>query len=363
MSANWKPVFEKHHPLETQRAIKITKLVSNWLENNLAITDHYLKIPHAVSAVHSDGEEINVDTERSCDEQDLYIGEEARLAPPESQGDRFWRRNTTRLTYWLCQFMYSLLHGDFPPRGVVVLDSNKLASRHTQDEINSLQKFLAKGMSELPENRYQNFQELLEALQWLEYKLSLVACGIPSSSTSRHLPQMPRSFYKKAITVRVTKPVEAIETPASPSQIKYEIQIWNPSYKDATKLLIQTPAQVNIGRKETADNKENKDITQIEQQVQEKDGKFYYTISVDGDRCLSRRHIEIQLPSGIQETPRFRDLGSTHGIMIFRDRSRSVSNSVFIGSGGDSNFVCPDDQHLKLGNTYIRIHVLLSDTE
>lgn len=345
------------------------RLLSNWLENSLLLTDHYLQIPHAFSAVWIDGEEIKIDTERSFDDQDPYIGEEAMLAPPECATDRFWRRNTTRLTYLVCQFFYGLLSGDFPPHGEAFIKAGTLLSRHSPEEISALHQFLNKGLSPLPENRYQNFQELIESLQWLEYKLSLISSGIPSSATSRHLPKMPQAFYKNVVTTRVTPAADD----SAASQIKYEVQLWNPSYKNAAKMVVQTPARVVVGRKESkvvdanqerdAVNSVVADTTRIEQTLEEKDGMHCYTVLVEGDRCLSRRHAELQLPANLMETPRFKDLGSTHGVLLFRDRSRSVSNSVFVGSGAQSNFVCVEDQHLKLGNTYIRIRSIKAGME
>jgi hypothetical protein len=365
---NSKPIFQPHQSVSTEEALKITYLVAQWFENNTLLD--YFKIPHALSSLWwNAGQEIGVQMERSFDERDPYIEEESMLAPAESRTDRFWRRSVSRLTYLISQLFFALLTGELP-RYPNQLAPSKLISKHTPQEIELLQKFFAMALDRLPENRYQSFTDIRESLEWLKCQLFPAVAAPSSQSTSKRLPKIPQAFYRKVVTTQI----QAVSAPKK-SSLKYEIQIWNPSYKNAAKLSVETPSLVTIGRKPASEDQKSSgksesketikmpqfhrgdvlDTIEIGQEVEEKDGVIYYRIAVEGDNCLSRKHIEVRLPGDDLEKPSLKDLGSTHGVVLFRDRTRNISNSFHILPGTESSFLCQEDQYLKLGNTYIRI--------
>lgn len=355
----YQPVFQ-NKALSTEAAIELVSLLNTELDE--IISDYYVKIPHALSAIFICDKDLRIDIERSLVQQDPYIKEETLLSPPEAQVDRFWRRSITRLTYLVCQMFASLLTGTLSANTEITLSPSKLVSKHSPQETEYLQKLLVVGLAKESEKRYQNFQELRDAFKWLDYKLSHVAVGIPSSATSQNLPKMPRFLYQQAVTTRVPTGIMA---KIGGSRIKYEIQIWNPSFKNAAKIIVDTPSMVLLGRKPAcvSNKDEIKETTQVQQEVEEKEGKINYTLLIEGDQCLSRKHMEIHFPDKVQDKPTLKDLGSTHGIMVFRDRSRNITNSSMITAGSESSFLCPEDQHFKLGNTYLRIRPIILPPE
>lgn len=107
-----KPVFEETQRWDTSNAIKATNLLIALFEDILS--DQYIRVPHSLSAILWQEDKLKIDMERTFDENDPYIKEEALIAPIEHQTDRFWRRKITRLTYLACQFLLGLLTGKLP---------------------------------------------------------------------------------------------------------------------------------------------------------------------------------------------------------------------------------------------------------
>ena len=269
--------------------------------------DSYLKVPHSVSAILHKEDEIKIDGLRTFDEQDRYLAEESLLSPPEHQADRFWRRNVTRLTYLVVQLFYALLTGKLTGDPLVV-PWDELPHKLTPKAMGSIENFLKAGTESAPEKRFQNLIEVRNQLK--ELKKEIFRPSSPSP-TARNLPRLSRLAVKET---------EAKQTLAGHG---YEIQAWNARYEKASKSFIEIPAILIVGRKtlvnlsaelETgkefapSDGKEfstsgGKELSKSEEmplpvffQKEKIAGLLEYTLLVEGDSCLSRKHVRIVFP-------------------------------------------------------------------
>lgn len=351
-----KPVFEETQRWDTSNAIKATNLLIALFEDILS--DQYIRVPHSLSAILWQEDKLKIDMERTFDENDPYIKEEALIAPIEHQTDRFWRRKITRLTYLACQFLLGLLTGKLPIHPQI-LTKEDLISPHTDDQFIILQQFLYKGISEDVARRFQSWEELKSQLQYLNKELFP---PLDLSCTEKNLPQYPELMnkYKKMLSKAASSQTSAIPKVTAES---YEVFFWIPKFESAYKIVINIPAEVIIGRKSNKDNTMKYatpiDKMRIHKDCQEKDGKYIYEILIEGDSCLSRKHARIVFPEKISEPPFCEDMGSTHGIIMFLDSQRNLTSSKNIVNRNRMEFYCPKDQYLQLGNTSLRIRQLI----
>lgn len=144
--------------------------------------------------------------------------------------------------------------------------------------------------------------------------------------------------------------------------LSYEIMIWLPKYEDMRKFTISIPAVINLGRKSSSviigHHNQTERRFDVEQKKYTENNVYYYEFTISGDSCLSRKHLAIHIPKVGESTPWIEDLGSTHGIILFTDSSREIGTSVSIKNLQHSDFRNEKEQHLQLGNTFVRIRRL-----
>lgn len=354
------PVYQ-NRSFSTEATLKYVFLLSTDLED--LFSDHYVKIPHAVSAIFTNAEEqMRVDTHRSFDDDDLYIEEESLLSPPEAETDRFWRRKISRLTLLVSQFFLSLLMGKLC-RGHADFIPENLANKHSTRETELMKKFFDISLSPEPSLRYQSFTDMTDALLGLEHRLALeiyhnMGSGIFTNSN------LSRSGLD-SMSNQATGPVAAAAGAFRPD--KYELQIWSHLCQKPAQLILDIPAHLIVGRKVgsrdqmttapkvNVGNPTEQVNPEIEHQLQKKEDGNYYIVAIGGDQCLSRRHAEIHIPKNPEQSLTYQDLGSTHGMVVFQDASCQLTSSRFLLPGSKGDFPCPQDQYLKFGNTYVRI--------
>ncbi len=347
----YKPVFEETQRWDTTNSIHATSLLIETLEDILS--EQYIRIPHCISSIIWQEDKLKIDMERTFDENDPYIKEEALIAPPEHQTDRFWRRKLTRLTYLVCQFFLGILTGKLPVNQQILIKEG-LLSYHTDQQFVVLQQFFYKGMAEDPSRRFQTWEEIKAQLEYLKKELFP---PMDYSCTDTNLPQYPElaNKYKKMLSKAANQTTAIYKANAQ----NYEIFFWIPKFENAYKIVVNSPSEVYIGRKSNKDNAVKQvgqlDKMRIHKTCEEKEGKFCYEILIEGDSCLSRKHARIVLPEKDSEAPYCEDMGSTHGIIMFLDSQRNLTSSKTILSKNRMEFFCPKDQYIQLGNTSLRI--------
>lgn len=351
----YQPIFQYHRAWNLVQAASFTERLIQFLEPLLS--EQYIQIPHSLSAVLYYKENLKIDTERTLDEQDPYIQEELSLAPLESKTDRFWRRKPSRITYFVCQFFLGLLLGKLPQiQAISLLD--QVVPPGQKEDLALLQNFFWVGLAEDPQKRFQTLQELKEHFRALQ---SHLFNSSPVSLTEKELPRFPELAKKyQKLLEKYTAPI--LEVPQNKIIEKltgYEIFFWIPKYENAYKVLVQVPSEVIIGRKAGVTSQQSRDTKptkmQLSKEWEQRGGIYYYTILVAGDSCLSRQHLKMIFSVNPADPPSCEDLGSTHGITMYLDNNRSLTNSKTIMTHQRCEFFCPADQYLQLGNTALRI--------
>ncbi len=339
-------VFQEDQRLSTEDAINFIESVIRYIDK-CSIT--YAEIPHSLSAISRNQEgDIHIAVYAE-DEQDLrYIEEEVMMAPPEAQTNPFWRQNCNRMTYLVTQLFLALLTGKNSGPTSVNFSAQDLLTSHSLRELAAIQRFLKKGMAVDPASRFQSFVTFIRYLEELRQEL------FSSNITAKNLPKLSR---------RLLYPDSAPVDKRS-----YVVHIWTPKFEKAAKIVLTAPAILLIGRKTKNDNRQNsdtnktltdmsEDITPIYHGQESKDDAAHHTVLVEGDPCLSRWHLRIDFPEDLAQQLLCKDLGSTHGVVIYLDSDCSHNNCQNIGSGQTAELPGLTEQYLQLGNTYLRIRI------
>ena len=316
---NCDSIFQENKTIDLKVAMVFAKRFCENIEQ-LSAPERAL-IPHALSCIHHKGDSFYIDINNKSVSE-----EEEKLCPLESQNNKHWRSSTQRLTFLIVQLFYSLSVGRLPPSELKFLPSKILCSL-SENNMLLVKEFLSHGLSSTIPERYQSFDELSTAIDIILKRLAIQ---------------------------QTTRIVNTTQTKYKPSY-RINLQLYNFQMTEEESIELCAPCCIKIGRKVNTENKkmlrQTKMGTFYEKTASEDNSREYYIV-ID-DNCISRSHTEIKIHKTLKKSS-IEDLGSTHGTIVFTEKSCDPSLGVLLQKNR-IHFIIPLEQHFQVGNTLVSI--------